>query len=77
MHAILRQRNANRVADSVSQQRANADRAFDPRIFAFAGFGHAEMQRIIPIRPFLIQSRDEKAIRRRSSPSDCSISSRK
>ena len=46
-----------------AKQRADADRAFDPRVFAFAGFGHAEMNRIIPIRAFLAQPRDEQSVR--------------
>ena len=54
--AVFRQRNADRVANSIRQERADADRALDPRVFAFAGFRHAEMNRVIPIRPFLLRA---------------------
>ena len=62
MNAILRQRNANRIPNSIRQQRPNPNRAFDPRVFAFARFGHAQMNRIIPIRPFLRQARHEQSV---------------
>src|ERR1051325_10970644 len=51
VRTVFRQRNADRVADSVGEKRSNSDRAFDARIFAFARFSHTEMQRIIPVRP--------------------------
>ena len=62
MNAIFRQRNANRVANPIGQQRTDPDRALDARIFSFARFGHAEMNWIIPVRPFLIQPGDEQAV---------------
>ena len=62
MNAVLRQRNPNRIADPIGQQRADADRAFDAGVFAFAGLGHAEMNRIVPIRAFLAQARDQQPI---------------
>ena len=64
MRAVLRQRNTDRVANSIRQERADSNCALDSRVFTFAGFGHAEMNRIIPIWPFLIQSRNEQPIRR-------------
>ena len=59
MDAVLRQRNPNGVPNSIGQQRSDTDRALNPRILTFTGFGHAKMNRIIPIRAFFIQSRDE------------------
>ena len=51
VRAIFSERNADRIANSIGQQRPDSDRALDARIFAFAGLGHTEMERVIPIRP--------------------------
>ena len=62
MNAVFGERDADGVANAIRQERADADRALDPGVFAFTGFGHAEMNRIIPIRTFFLQARDEQAI---------------
>ena len=62
LRRIFRERNADGVAQAVAQQRADADGALDPAVFAFAGFGDAEVDRIIPVRAEFIQSRDQQAI---------------
>ena len=49
MRAILRERNADRLTDSIRQKRTDPDRALDPRVFAFACLGHAKVNRVIPI----------------------------
>src|SRR5204863_5203925 len=54
MRTIFSERNADGITNSISQQRADSDRAFDARIFTFAGLGYSEMQRIIPIRAQLV-----------------------
>ena len=59
---IFRERNADGVTQSIAQERADADGALDATIFAFAGFGDAEVDRIIPVRPFLFQARDEQPV---------------
>jgi len=50
VRAVLGQRNANRIADSIRKQRPNPNRAFNTRVLAFARFCDAEMNRIIPVR---------------------------
>ena len=57
VHAVFRERNADGVADAVGQQRADADGALDAAILAVAGFGDAEVNRVIPIRAFSSFSR--------------------
>ena len=59
---IFGERNANRVAEAVAEERADADRALNAAIFAFAGFGDTEMDRIIPVRAELVQAGDEQSI---------------
>src|SRR2546426_12155294 len=62
MNAVFGQRNADGVPDSIGQERADANRALDPRVLAFTGFGDTEMNRIIPILALLTQPRDEQPI---------------
>ena len=45
MDAVLRERNPDRVADSVGEQAADPDGALDAAILAIAGLGDAEMNR--------------------------------
>ena len=42
---LLGQRDADRVAEAVVEQRADADRALDPAVLVVAGLGDAEMER--------------------------------
>ena len=51
VRTIFSERHPDGVANSIRQQRPDSDRAFDARIFAFAGLGYSEMERVIPIRP--------------------------
>ena len=60
--AVLGERNTNRVANSVRQQRTNANRALDPGVFPFARFGHPKVNRVIPVWAFFIQSRRQQPI---------------
>ena len=62
MHAVFGERDANGVANAVVEQRANADGGLDAAVFAVAGLGHAEMDRVIPVGAFFIQARDEQSI---------------
>ncbi len=55
--AVFGERNADGVADAVAQERADADRALDAAVLAFAGLGDAEMDRVIPIRRLPPRSR--------------------
>jgi hypothetical protein len=50
VRTIFSERYADGVANSIRQQRPDSDRALDARIFAFAGLGYSEMQRVIPVR---------------------------
>src|SRR5205814_6197526 len=59
---IFRQRDADRIAQTIAKEGADADGALDPAIFAFAGFSHAEVNRIIPIRAKFGQSCYEQPI---------------
>ena len=62
VHAVLGQRHTDRIADTIAEQRADADGALDTTVFAIAGFRDTEMDRIVPVRTFLIQTRNEKPV---------------
>ena len=59
---ILGERNADRVAQAVAQQRADADGALDAAVLTVAGLGDAEVQRVIPVRPQLGQARGQQPV---------------
>ena len=62
MHGILGERYADRIADAIGQQAADADCALDSSVIAVSGFGDSKMDRIIPVRPFGIEPCDEQAV---------------
>ena len=62
MRGIFGQGYADRVAESIAQQGADADGGFDAAILAFAGLGDAEVNRIVPVRTQFIQPRDEQPV---------------
>ena len=61
MRRIFRERNANRVAEAVAQQRADADGRLDAAVLAFAGFGDAKND---PARAALLSKLRAMAVRR-------------
>jgi hypothetical protein len=62
VNAVFGERNTNRIPDAIGQKRANPDRTLDSRVFAFAGLSHAEVDWIIPIRSFFVQTRHQQSI---------------
>ncbi len=60
--AILSEADADGVAQAVAEQRADANGGLDAAVLAFARFGDAEMQRVIPIRPLLRKARGEEEL---------------
>src|SRR5436309_2411534 len=60
MRGIFGEGNADGIAQAIAQQGADADGALDAGIFAFARFGDAQVNRIIPIRAQLIEPGDQK-----------------
>ena len=50
----LGERDANRVAQPVGEQRADSDRTLHSTILALARLGHAEMQRVVPSEAILL-----------------------
>ena len=52
VYTVLGQTHPDRVPDAVRKQRTDADGTFDPSVLAITRFGHTEMDRIVPIRPF-------------------------
>ena len=62
VHGVLRERDAQGVADAVGEQRADADGALDAGIFALTGLGHAEVHRVVPVLSGLFQTLDEQAV---------------
>ena len=63
MHAVLCQRDPDRVTDTVREQAPDSDGALDPAVLAISGFRDAEVNGIVPIRPFRVQPRDEQTVR--------------
>ena len=62
---VFGERDADRVADAIGKEAADADGAFDPAVLAVAGFGDAEMNRVVPATLGAIQfveARDEQAV---------------
>jgi len=59
---IFREGNSNGVAQAVAQKGADANGALDAPILAFAGFGHAEVDGIIPVRPQFLQAGHQEAV---------------
>ena len=59
MHTVFGERDTDSIADAIRQVRANSNRALIPRVFAFAVFGHAEVDRVVPILSLLREPRDE------------------
>ena len=51
---IFRQRNPDRITQPVRQQCTNPNGGFHPTIFPFTGFGHPQMQWIIPSQSILL-----------------------
>jgi hypothetical protein len=45
-----------------AEQRADADGGFDAAVLAIAGFGDAEVDRVVPIRAFGVEAGDEQAV---------------
>ena len=62
MDRIFCQGDADGVADSIREEGADADGAFDPTVLAVAGFGDTEVDGVVPVRAFLIEPRDEQAV---------------
>jgi len=62
VYAVLGERNANGVADTVIEEGTDADGALDAAVLAVAGLGDAEMDGVIPIGPQFIESGDEEAV---------------
>src|SRR5206468_1860676 len=59
---IFRERNSNRITQPIAKQRPNSDGALDAAILALARFGYTQVNRIIPIRPELIEPRHQQAV---------------
>jgi hypothetical protein len=59
---IFGERNADRFAEAIAKQRTDADGALDAPILAFAGLGDSEVDGVIPVRPQLVQARDEQPV---------------
>ncbi|MEY5016372.1 MAG: hypothetical protein RIS92_2730 [Verrucomicrobiota bacterium] len=62
VNGILGERHADGVADSVREQAANADGAFDPSVVAVSCFGDAEVEWIVPVVAELVEARCEQAV---------------
>ena len=62
VNAILRQTHPDSVSQTVEQQGADADGALDPAVLPIPCLGHAEMQRIVPVRPLLVQRGDQQSV---------------
>src|SRR5262249_34013023 len=59
---IFGERNPDGVTEAIAQKRANPDRALDWPILPFPGFSDAQVNGIIPVRPFLIEPSYEQPI---------------
>ena len=62
MDAVLRQRNTNRVTNSVGEQAADSDGTLNATILAVASLGDTKMDRIVPIRSLSSQPRHEQTV---------------
>ena len=62
MVAVLREGDTDRVANPVGEERTDPYSTLDATIFTIPCFGDTEMNRIIPIRPLLIESRHKQAV---------------
>ena len=66
MFRILRERNADCVADAVGEQAADADGTLDAAVLAIPRFSHAEVDRVVPASAFgvleLVEAGDKKAV---------------
>ena len=60
--AVLRERDADGVADAVVEQRADTDGALDAPVLTVACLGDAEMYRVIPVGSFLGKTVDQQAV---------------
>jgi hypothetical protein len=59
---IFGERDSEGVAESVAEERANADGTFDAAVLAFPGFGDPDVDGIVPVRARLIELGDEQAV---------------
>ena len=60
--AVFGEGDADGVAEAVAEEGADADGGFDAAVFAFASFGDAEVDGIIPVGAFLLEARDKEAV---------------
>src|SRR5207249_2543990 len=49
-------------AQAVAQQRTDANGGLDAAVLAFAGFGDAQVDRVVPVRAFLFQPGDQEPV---------------
>ena len=60
--AVLRQADPDGVAQPVQQERTDSDSALDPPIFPIARLGHAKVQRVVPVRPLLVERGNQQTV---------------
>ena len=63
MNAVLCQTHSNGIAKTIQQERANADRTFDPPILSVPRLRHPKMQRIVPVGPLFLQRYGQQTVR--------------
>ncbi len=62
MHAVLGEAHANGVTDAVGEERTDADRTLDASVLPVARLGHPEVDGVIPVGSFGVESRHEEAV---------------
>ena len=62
VHRILCQRDANRVANAIAEQTADADGALDAPVLAVAGLRNAEVDGIVPVCALTLQFRHQQPV---------------